>query len=143
IENALNGIFLTNGMEFGLVPYSQTSNNVFGYVRYVLPNTDAESKGLKRGDIFTTIDGQQITRTNLEELLSRKSYTIGLATFDGTDFIATGENVSLNKTQYNENPVYLTKTLDVNGQKIGYLMYNGFTRDYDTELNNAFAQLKS
>ena len=46
-------------MEFGLVYYPNNSSNVFGYVRYVLPGTDAESKNLERGMIFNSIDGQQ------------------------------------------------------------------------------------
>lgn len=143
IENALSGITLSNGMEFGLVFYPDNSGNVFGYVRYVLPNTDAQTQGLKRGDIFTTIDGQQINGNNFSDLLIPNSYTIGLATYDGTDFTPTGNALLLNKTQYNENPVFIVKTLDVNGEKIGYLMYNGFIKDYDTELNNAFAQFKA
>lgn len=143
IENALSGVSISNGMEFGLVYYPDGSNNVFGYVRYVLPNTDAESKGLKRGDLFTTIDGQQLNDTNFNDLLAPNTYSIGLATFDGTNFSPTGETVELNKTQYTENPVYKAKTLTVNGEKIGYLMYNGFIKDFDTELNNAFAQFKA
>ncbi len=143
IENALSGITLSNGMEFGLVYYPDNSGNVFGYVRYVLPNTDAQSQGLVRGDIFTTIDGQQLNENNYNDLLAPNSYTIGLATYDGTDFTLTGETALLNKTQYNENPVYKAETLTVNGNKIGYLMYNGFIKDYDTELNNAFAQFKA
>lgn len=143
IENALSGITLSNGMEFGLVYYPDNSGNVFGYVRYVLPNTDAQSQGLKRGDLFTTVDGQQINENNYNDLLSPNSYTIGLATYNGTDFTLTGETALLNKTQYNENPVYKAETLTVNGNKIGYLMYNGFIKDYDTELNNAFAQFKA
>ncbi|MDN3723746.1 S41 family peptidase [Aequorivita sp. SDUM287046] len=140
IEDALSGISLSNGMEFGLVKYPDNSGNVFGYVRYVLPNTDAEAAGLKRGDIFTKIDGQQITTENYIELQTPDSYTIGLATFDGSNFISTGETINLNKTQYNENPVFLVKTLNVNSEKIGYLMYNGFIKDYETQLNSAFAQ---
>lgn len=142
IEDALNGIFLSNGMEFGLVYYPDGSNNVFGYVRYVLPNTDAEKKGVKRGDLFTTIDGQQITATNFSDLLAPNSYSLGRATYNGINFTLTGENIILNKTEYNENPVYKVKTLDVNGEKIGYLAYNSFTRSYDEQLNAAFAQLK-
>src|SRR5690606_28567255 len=140
IENALNGISLSNGMEYGLVYYPDGSNNVFGYVRYVLPNTDAEDKELRRGDIFTTIDGQQLNDNNYQELLSSESYTIGLATYNGTEFLPTGETVQLTKNQYTENPVYKATTLDVNGRKIGYLMYNSFTRNYDVELNNAFGE---
>lgn len=143
IEDALNGISLSNGMEFGLVYYPDNSGKVFGYVRYVLPNTDAEARGLQRGDLFTTIDGQQITSENYLDLQTPNSYTIGLATYDGTDFTLTGETVQLNKTQYSENPVYKAKTLTVNGEKIGYLMYNGFITDYEVDLNNAFAQFKS
>ncbi|MCB0453303.1 MAG: peptidase S41 [Aequorivita sp.] len=143
IEDALSGISLSNGMEFGLVYYPDNSNNVFGYVRYVLPNTDAEAQGLKRGDLFTTIDGQQINGQNYIDLQTPNSYTIGLATYDGTNFIPTGETALLNKTQYNENPVYKVKTFDINGEKIGYLMYNGFIKDYDSQLNDAFAQFKA
>src|SRR5690606_38291377 len=115
----------------------------FGYVRYVLPNTDAQTQGLERGNLFRTIDGQQLNENNYNDLLASNSYSVGLATFDGADFTSTGETVLLNKTQYNENPVYKTQTLDINGEKIGYLMYNGFIRDYDSELNNAFAQFKA
>ena len=143
IENALSGITLSNGMEFGLVYYPDNSRNVFGYIRYVLPNTDAQTEGLKRGDLFTTIDGQQINENNYNDLLAQNSYTIGFASYDGTNFTSTGVTATLNKTEYNENPVYNSQTLDIDGEKIGYLMYNGFIRDYDSQLNNAFAQFKS
>lgn len=143
IENALGGVSMSNGMEFGLVYYPDNSRNVFGYVRYVLPNTDAEINGLKRGDLFTTVNGTQLNENNYNDLLDTESYTIGLADFDGTNFTLTGETIPLNKIQYDENPVHLSRTLDINGQKIGYLMYTSFTRRYDSQLNNAFAQFKA
>ncbi|PVW14736.1 S41 family peptidase [Marixanthomonas spongiae] len=143
LENALSGVSKSNGMEFGLVRYPNNPTNVFGYVRYVLPNTDAETKGLQRGDIFNSIDGQQLNENNFNALLSQDSYTIGLATFDGTNVNSTGETASLTKTQYTENPVYIAKTLDVQGQKIGYVMYNSFTRDFDNDLNAAFGSLQA
>ena len=68
LENALAGITINNGMEFGLIFYPDNSGNVFGYVRYILPNSDAESKGLQRGIIFNTIDGQQINEDNFRVL---------------------------------------------------------------------------
>ena len=55
----------------------------------------------------------------------------------------TGETVSLSKQQYTENPVYIAKTLNVQGQKIGYIMYNAFTIDFDNDLNVAFGALKA
>lgn len=143
LENALSGVSLNNGMEFGLIRYPDESGNVFGYVRYILPNTDAANEGLERGDIFNTIDGQQINETNFQSLLEPDTYTIGLATFDGTTITPTGINVELTKTEYTENPVHIVRTFTIEGEKVGYLMYNGFTRDFDPELNQAFAQFKS
>ena len=143
LEDALNGVSLNNGMEFGLVYYPNNSSNVFGYIRYVLPGTDAESKNLERGMIFNSINGQQLTDTNFSELLSLNSYEIGLATFDGTAITPTGESIALVKQEYTENPILIAETLTVQGQKIGYLMYNAFTRDFDSQLNGVFAQFKA
>lgn len=143
IENALAGVSMSNGMEYGMVYYPDNSGKVFGYVRYVLPNTDAASKNLERGNLFTTVDGTQLTENNYNTLLSGETYSIGMATFDGDNFTLTGESVELTKVEYDENPVFLSKTLNIQGQNIGYLMYTGFTRRYDVELNNAFAQFKA
>ena len=143
LEDALNGVSLNNGMEFGLVYYPNNSSNIFGYVLYVLPGTDAESKNLERGMIFNSINGQQINDTNFSELLSLNSYEIALATFDGITITPTGESIALVKQQYTENPILIAETLTVQGQKIGYLMYNAFTRDFDAQLNAVFAQFKA
>jgi C-terminal processing protease CtpA/Prc len=143
LENALNGITLNNGMEFGLVLYPNGSGNVFGYARYIIQGSDADIKGLQRGIIFNTIDGIQINENNFSELIAADSYTIGLATFDGENITATGESVELVKSNLTENPIHISRTLTIEGQKVGYLMYNAFTRDFDPQLNAAFAQFKA
>lgn len=143
LEQAFDGVTKNNGMEFGLNLYSKDSHNVYGYVRYVLPETDAAAKGIKRGDIFNTINGIQITDKNFRQLLNLDTYTIGLAKFDGTTILPTGKSTLLNKTEYTENPVFIAKTIDVEGKKIGYVMYNSFTGNFDKQLNAAFGRLKS
>ncbi|NNK54627.1 MAG: peptidase S41 [Flavobacteriaceae bacterium] len=143
LENALAGVTKNNGMEYGLIRYPNDPSLVFGYVRYILPNTDAEAKGLDRGIIFNTVDGTQITENNFRDIFEPDTYTIGLATFDGTTITPTGDSVELTKSEYTENPVFIATTLDISGQKIGYLMYNSFTRDFDPELNAAFAQFSA
>jgi len=45
--------------------------------------------------------------------------------------------------QMQEDPVYLSKVITVNGAKVGYLVYNGFTSDFDLKLNTAFQQFKT
>ena len=47
------------------------------------------------------------------------------------------------KEVYTENPVFMTKTIDTGGKKIGYIMYNAFNANFETELNDAFLQLKN
>ncbi|WP_378188331.1 S41 family peptidase [Aquimarina sp. W85] len=143
LEQAFDGITLNHGMEFGLTFYPDSDIDVFGYVRYILPGTDAERKGLKRGDIFYSINDTQLTLDNYRELIGLDSYTIGMASFDGTSITPNGTSISLTKTQYTENPVHITKTLDLNGVKVGYILYNGFTGDFDTQLNDAFGLLKA
>lgn len=143
IENLLAGVSMSNGMEFGLVYFPDNSRNVFGYVRYVLPNSPAADMGLKRGDLFTGVNGSQLNESNYSQLLSTDSYTIQLATFNGTSFDLTGEEVALHKVQYDENPVYRSRIIELDGRKIGYLMYSSFIRRYDTELNEVFGQFKA
>lgn len=144
LEQAFDGVTKNNGMSFGLKRYpAPNESQVYGFVRYVLPGTDAETKGVQRGMIFNTIDGVQIDDQNFSSLLSPDTYTIGLATFDGTTVTPTSETITLTKVQYTENPVYIAKTLDVGGNPVGYLMYNKFTADFDEQLNNAFGQFKA
>ena len=143
LENALNGVTLNNGMEYGLVFYPDESGKVFGYVRYVLPNSSAANNALQRGVIFNTVDGQQLDEFNYRDLLAPDTYSIGLATFDGVTITPTGTSIELTKSQITENPIHVATTLTVEGQKVGYLMYNAFTRDFDPELNAVFAGFKN
>ena len=140
LEQQFAGITKNNGMEFGLVFYPESDFEIFGYVRYILPGTDAEAKGLTRGVIFNTVDGVQINNDNFSSLFSADTYTIGLATFDGENVTPTGETVTLTKVEYSEDPIFVSETLNVSGQNIGYLMYNGFISNFDEQLNNAFGE---
>lgn len=143
LENSFSGISTTTGMSYILSYYSSSSDEIFGVVRYVSPGTSAEEQGVKRGDIFTKIDGEQMTTSNYGALLAPESFTISLASIEENTISETGEEVTLTKAVYNSNPVYIARTLDVDGKKVGYLMYNSFTHDYDEQLNDAFAQFKS
>jgi len=151
LEQLFSGIVTSNGMEFGLRLVPGSSTDVFGYIRYILPNTSAESQGLQRGDVFDGIDGTSLTVSNFSSLLSADTYSINLATYNnnGTpdtsdDTVIPGtESVSLTKMAYTKNPVFKTEIIDVGGENVGYLMYNGFTADFDSQLNTAFGNFLS
>lgn len=143
LENSFQGISKSNGVEYGLFYEKNSDFDIFGYVRYILPNSDASGKNVHRGYIFDAIDGVQLTIENYKTSLSKDTYTMIYADYNDGNPVSNGESVELTKSEYQENPVYITKTLDVEGVKIGYLMYNGFTSVFDKELNAAFAQLKA
>lgn len=145
LENSFQGINVSSGMEFGLVRFSSVPSDIFGYVRYVVAGSDAESKGITRGMLFTEVDGTQITENNYRDLLfgSNLSYTITLADYNDGDPVSNGNSISLTKTQIQENPVHLVTTITEGSHKIGYLMYNQFASSFDGDLNAAFATLQS
>ena len=137
LESAFQGVTLSNGMRFGLVRIQDT-NQVFGYVRYVVPNSPASAQGVERGMIFNHVSGTSLTDTNFNELLSPDQYSIGLAELGNGQLVSTGESINLTKTELTENPIHVSTTLNLNGQNIAYLMYNAFRSNFESELNQAF-----
>ncbi|SFU55747.1 Peptidase family S41 [Pustulibacterium marinum] len=155
LVNSLGGTYTTNGVEYGLAQFSD-NEEVFGFVKYIMPGSDADGKNIQRGDIFTGVNGTQITLDNYADLLSSDatSYTLNMAEIvdeaSVTDYNPpraaieeNGVSVLLNEEAYTENPVYLTTTFEIGGHTIGYLIYNAFTANFDTELNQAFGELQA
>lgn len=156
-EQALSGQSISNGMEFGLVFFPGNNSNVFGYVKYVLPESNAEMAGIERGNIFTSVNGEALyynsTSDNNLNLLNLSSFDIDLASYDdnGTsifddDIITEGtEFVSLETEPYQENPIYHHDVLNVSGSNVGYIVYNRFTGSdaYDSQLNSVFGEFQS
>lgn len=152
LEAAFAGVSKKNGMSFGFfADPDANSNKAYGYVRYVLPSSNAADNGIVRGTIFNSVNGIEITYDSVTNQidngilssLREDIYTIGLATYDGAIVTPLGTTTELTKTVLTENPILLAQTLDVGGTKVGYLMYNSFTANYDEQLNNAFASFQA
>lgn len=142
LEESFKGISSSiAGMEFGLGRITNT-NNVFGYLQYVLPNTSAAEAGLTRGTVFTEVNGTKLTLDNYADLM-QGSFTINVGYVENGSIVLTDETVTLDTAGYTENPVFINKILDVEGKKVGYLMYNSFIADFDDELNAAFGEFKA
>jgi C-terminal processing protease CtpA/Prc len=132
-------------MEFGLVRYEGTPTNLFAYVRYVIPNSDAAAKGITRGLLFNSVGGTQLTENNYNSLLfgENTSYIIDFADYNNGNPISNGTSIEVTKSQLQENPIAVSKVITEGSQKIGYLMYNQFSSAFDAELNAAFANFKN
>ncbi|WP_333601210.1 S41 family peptidase [Flavobacterium sp.] len=149
LEGELSGNTLNNGMDFGLKHVNGTTD-VFGWVRYIIPNSDAATKDIHRGDVFYAVNGIPLTDDNFRTLLfsNDETYTVNLADYssDVNGFVTitpNGQSVTLTKTNLAENPILFNTVIHQGTHNIGYLMYNGFYANYDTQLNAAFGSLLS
>lgn len=143
LEQILNGNQKSNGVDYELRLKQGSSTELFGWVRYIQPNSDASTKNIQRGSIFYAVNGISLNTSNYLNLLNQENYILNLAQFNNGAITPNGNSVNLTKTNYSENPVYLKKVFLRGNKKIGYLMYNGFFGSYETELNNAFGYFQS
>lgn len=145
IENSIKGIDANNGLEFILSRYG-SGDAVMGVVTYILEGSDAVGKDIKRGDIFTRVDGQNLNVNNYRELLfgDNLSYTLDMADLSNNLLIPNGKNITLTKTEkFQSNPIQIHKIIESGSKKIGYLMYNQFADGFDDDLNEIFSIFQS
>lgn len=143
LEQLLTGNENSNGVDYELRYVPGSTTNIFGWVRYIMPNSDASTKNIVRGDIFYAVNGIPLTINNYQNLLSQSSYTLNLATLNNGALTPNGSSVSLSKIPYSENPVLIRKVFQLGTKKVGYLLYNGFFSNYDLQLNQAFSLFQS
>ncbi len=151
--NSLQGITLESGYEFVLYNDENNTDGVIGQISYVKAGSPAEEVGLKRGDLFTKINGTTLTLDNYSNLLrnisQNHSLTIERYNFQDASFDEIGV-FELNAIQFAENPNYLDTVYTRNGKKIGYYVYNLFVAGtdslatkYNEEMDGVFARFQS
>lgn len=136
---------LTNGVEYGIIAEPGSSTNVLGYVQYIVPNSDAATKSIVRGDYFYGVNNTQLTRDNFRTLLEvNNDYTLNMAAFNGTVVVSNGIQIALTKTNYTLPEISLAKNIVSGSNSIGYLLYNNdFSSNYISDLNTTFLQFKN
>ena len=116
-------------------------------IRYHVEDvSDAASKDIKRGDIFTGVDSKNITLNNYRELLfgDNLDYTLNMADLSNNLLSPNGKNITLTKTEkFQSNPIQISKIIEVGKIKVGYLMYNQFAQGFDDDLNDVFSDFKA
>ncbi|WP_462249135.1 S41 family peptidase [Ekhidna sp.] len=145
LEESFEG-FNEFGYNFGLVRIND-DGDLLGYVRYVIDGGPAENVGLVRGDLFTEVNGQTLNLSNYVSLLFETStITLKLTEIVDNALVATSEEVTMSAApDFFENPIFMSSVIEVDGSKVGYLVYNSFilNNQYNTEMNNVIAQFNS
>ncbi len=158
----LSGIAKESGIDFDLflVNGGDGARYLAGIVQYVKKGSPAAAANIARGDVFMQINGQRIAYTgrqaevnNFVNLLGAP-HTIGihkvLKSTTGQDSLSDPRSVQLQVVELAENPVYMDSVYTIDGQKIGYFIYNFFAPDkgdnsasYDKQVDEVFARFKA
>lgn len=140
LQNSFQGVSRSYGFEYNLVRLQDT-DSVLGYVTYTLPDTEAFNQEVLRGDVFYAIDGTPMNLGNYAELLSREAIEISFSDRASGNWQDNGKTATLAAVSIAENPVHLTRVLEVEETKVGYILYNQFVHTRHRELNDAFGEI--
>ena len=152
LENTLQGVYATNGVEFGLLRACQNCNEIVGFVKYILVDSDAEGKNIQRGDLFTGVNGTVLNVDNYRNLLfgEELTYSLNMAEVNDGTLVNNGVVVELTKIEnFETNPLQISSIIPYSSGEteytgnIGYLMYNQFVLDKSDELNAVFGEFKA
>lgn len=143
LERSFQGINLTTGIDFRLIwADNNKRDRIIGVVQYVVPNSPAFAKGVKRGDFIVRVNSQELNERNYQQLLFSDEHKIQMD-FSISSDLSISKSAEIQKDEVRENPIFLKKVVSFSGKKIGYLMYNSFIANYDLELNQVFKEFKS
>ncbi|TAE32593.1 MAG: peptidase S41 [Cytophagales bacterium] len=153
LKASLSGVTKTTGMEFRLYFRDASQSSVVGAVIYVLPGSPASFAGVKRGDVFTRVNGETLTNGNYASLLynNAENFNFTFAKASGSTYTEDKAPKSIQAILFQSDPVLLDTTYSVGGRTVGYVMYNQFvpgpngstTKTYDLKLDNIFAKFKT
>jgi C-terminal processing protease CtpA/Prc len=141
LVNNSAGISKSNGLQFGLSLIGNT-DDIFGYVEYIIKDSDASNKDIKRGEVFIGVNGTNLNRTNYIDLLfgDNDTYTLNMAEIVNNTISPIDKEVILTKQEgLQEDPIYVTKVITSGDRKIGYFMYNQFVSGSEDAMNAVFA----
>jgi carboxyl-terminal processing protease len=120
------------------------TKDVFMVVSYVYPGSPASDVGIERGDIILSVNDAIMDTSNYYTVFSGQSYTVQLGTEEGGQLRFSGESLTLNAREIDADPAIHHEVLDINGHKIGYLVYvefvSGENNKYLPKLDNIFSE---
>ena len=129
---SVDGVVTTTyGCSYKLYLREENSNRVVAFVTYLYPESPAEKAGLQRGDVILGINDKDLDLDNYLDLYYSSSMKVTIGKLDTTTgaYVETGKTASMTAVNMYENPVFLSKTFDCGGKKVGYLVFHSFTLD--------------
>lgn len=135
----IQGVYKTTGLDFVLYYADSSHKKVLGVVTFTYAGSPAEKAGLKRGDVFTKLNGTEMTADNYADLINGSIY--GSVSYEIT--LNNGASVTLTPTVMVEDAVNVVRVLDVGDKKVGYIHYTSFTLMSLSNLMKTFGDFKA
>jgi len=135
----LDGEILALGFSPAFGIFSNT-NNLFIIVEYVYPGSSAEAAGLLRGDIILKIDGEDLTEDNYLDLYDKSEFTVTLGNYEGNGIYETDEKIFVSSGNIEVNPIVYSEVKEIDGVRIGYLVYVEFLSGNNNSLLEALGK---
>ena len=144
-NQAFQGITTSFGFRLQAVSINESGDIIF-YVRYVAPNSPASNAGIERGDIINALNGVILNESNYNTVvadLSNDMVTLSFISENG-GVLTPIEDKTITAIQLSQDPVHFKTVFNnINGKKVGYLVYNSFRSSYNDELNAAFSYFQN
>lgn len=112
------------------------TNKVIMVVSYVYPGSAAEEAGLKRGDIILTVNNKVMNTSDYYEVFSGSKYSVQLGKLVGNTLYPTGVSLDLSAKTISGDPAIYHSIINVNGRKLGYLVYIEFLSGEENEFRD-------
>lgn len=110
-------------------------------VEYVYRDSPAEKAGLRRGDIVSKIDGEEMTTDNYGKLYAKQkaTYTIGIYNAE-TGLFDDARQITLEAAAIEADPSVYDTIINVNGKAVGYYVFTKFAynQKYNEHINSIF-----
>ncbi|WP_343522304.1 S41 family peptidase [Pedobacter sp.] len=132
------------GFDYATVS-DQNNTKVIGIIKVVLKDSPASRAGLKRGDYISKINGKTLTATNAQalqtEILGSDRFSLGLTepvnnTWTDTRTVELSKGIILDQRE-------ISKVLESDGKKIGYLYFLDFNGGLASSLRPVFSNFKA
>ncbi len=131
-------------MKFVATEYQAEDGMAYALVvEGVYPDTPAAEAGIHRGTTILKVNGQSLTRSNIQNYANTLIYPTNNKTIELTLNDENSEPVQITSKAIYENPVLCSKVIEQGGKKIGYLAYSGFEAAYDDDVLSAFESFKA
>ena len=146
LKEEITGTIIAMGFSpaFGIFT---NSNNLFAIVEYVYPGSPAENAGLKRGDVILKINGQALSQSNFQNLLSASGFSVTLGDVTNRGIVETNEVIDISTGNIDLDPVIHYEVKNINNEKTGYLVFVDFIAGENDKwlnsLGNALGDMKN